>query len=294
MNIKDNGLEIIAVSQLYGTSCVYHSRARLSLFLTSVWNCFYFSLFNVCARLDAFFHSHARLGMFLWCRGHSNEWQGWSCNRSSPWRLSTTSSRLQTTFCWLPCMLWRVCSLPFASLILLTLFIHHIFLLFYSRLKTPCCFTSCFFTINSFSFSTAFLHWDLDKIFCVSRLWILFSQYFSLWWIKLTTLLSLQYWAIVSTEWWGVCLDRGADCLHMVQLMPLSSQNPIISCLMLIQTGFTFLFPAYPGCPGKKAVKRTGVVVAAAAAVVSTGWTCYIAWTTRHCAFTFRKCLYDC
>jgi len=40
---------------------------------------------------------------------------------------------------------------------------------------------------------------------------------------------------------------------------------------MLIQTGFTFLFPAYPGCPGKKAVKRTGVVVAAAAAVVSTG-----------------------
>jgi len=151
MNIKDNGLEIIAVSQLYGTSCVYHSRARLSLFLTSVWNCFYFSLFNVCARLDAFFYSHARLGMFLWCRDHSNEWQGWCCNRSSPWRLSTTSSRLQTTFCWLPCMLWRVCSLPFASLILLTLFIHHIFLLFYSRLNTPCCFTSCFFTINSLS-----------------------------------------------------------------------------------------------------------------------------------------------
>jgi len=130
MNIKDNGLEIIAVSQLYGTSCVYYSRAQLSLFLTSVWNCFYFSLFNVCARLDTFFHSHARLDMFLWCRDHSNEWQGWSCNRSSPWRLSTTSSRLQTTFCWLPCMLWRVCSLPFASLILLTLFIHHIFFTF--------------------------------------------------------------------------------------------------------------------------------------------------------------------
>jgi len=101
--------------------------------------------------LMRFFHSHARLGMFLWCRDHSNEWQGWCCNRSSPWRLSTTSSRLQTTFCWLPCMLWRVCSLPFASLILLTLFIHHIFLLFYSRLNTPCCFTSCFFTINSLS-----------------------------------------------------------------------------------------------------------------------------------------------
>ena len=33
-------------------------------------------------------------------------------------------------------------------------------------------------------------------------------------------------------------------------------QNPIISCLILIQTGFTFLVPAYPGCPGKEAVKQ--------------------------------------
>ena len=35
-----------------------------------------------------------------------------------------------------------------------------------------------------------------------------------------------------------------------------ASQNPIISCLIEIQTRFTFLVPAYPGCPGKKAVKR--------------------------------------
>ena len=34
-----------------------------------------------------------------------------------------------------------------------------------------------------------------------------------------------------------------------------ASQNPIISCLVEIQTGFTFLVPAYPGCPGKEAVK---------------------------------------
>ena len=31
------------------------------------------------------------------------------------------------------------------------------------------------------------------------------------------------------TEWWGagvdICLERGADCLHMVQLMPLHSQT---------------------------------------------------------------------
>ena len=36
-----------------------------------------------------------------------------------------------------------------------------------------------------------------------------------------------------SSEWWGVgvviCLERGADCLHMVQLMPLLSQNLINS-----------------------------------------------------------------
>ena len=32
------------------------------------------------------------------------------------------------------------------------------------------------------------------------------------------------------SEWWGVgvviCLERGADCLHMVQLMPLPSPKP--------------------------------------------------------------------
>ena len=44
--------------------------------------------------------------------------------------------------------------------------------------------------------------------------------------------------------------------LHMVQLMVLQSPNPIISCLIYIQTGFTFLVAAYPGCPGKEAVKR--------------------------------------
>jgi len=29
-----------------------------------------------------------------------------------------------------------------------------------------------------------------------------------------------------------ICLERGADCLHTVQLMPLPSQNPIISCFI--------------------------------------------------------------
>jgi len=61
--------------------------------------------------------------------------------------------------------------------------------------------------------------------------------------------------ACKKTEWWGtgvvICLERGAD-LHMAQLMPLSLT---VSCSNKIQIGFTFLVPAYPGCPGKEAVK---------------------------------------
>jgi len=48
-----------------------------------------------------------------------------------------------------------------------------------------------------------------------------------------------------------VCLEQGAD-LHMAQLMPLPL---IVSRSSKIQIGFTFLVPAYPGCPGKEAVK---------------------------------------
>jgi len=49
-----------------------------------------------------------------------------------------------------------------------------------------------------------------------------------------------------------VCLERGAD-LHMAQLMPLPLT---VSCFSKIQIGFTFLVPADPGSPGKRAVKR--------------------------------------
>jgi len=38
----------------------------------------------------------------------------------------------------------------------------------------------------------------------------------------------------------------------MAQLMPLPLT---LSCSSKIQIGFTFLVPAYPGCPGKEAVK---------------------------------------
>ena len=52
-----------------------------------------------------------------------------------------------------------------------------------------------------------------------------------------------------------ICLERGAD-LHIAQLMPLPL---IVSCSSKIQIGFTFLVPAYPGSPGKRAVKQVCV-----------------------------------
>ena len=60
---------------------------------------------------------------------------------------------------------------------------------------------------------------------------------------------------------WGsgvvICLERGAD-LHMAQLMPLPLT---VSCFSNIQIGFTFLVPAQPGSPGKRAVKWVCVCV---------------------------------
>jgi len=38
----------------------------------------------------------------------------------------------------------------------------------------------------------------------------------------------------------------------MAQLMPLPLT---VSCSSKLQIGFTYLVPAYPGCPGKEAVK---------------------------------------
>ena len=44
--------------------------------------------------------------------------------------------------------------------------------------------------------------------------------------------------------------------LSMAQLMPLPLT---VSCFSKIQIGFTFLVPAHPGSPGKRAVKRVSV-----------------------------------
>ena len=63
----------------------------------------------------------------------------------------------------------------------------------------------------------------------------------------------------IKTEWCAagvvICLERGAD-LHMAQLMSLPLT---VSCFSKIQIGFTFLVPAHPGSPGKRAVKHVCV-----------------------------------
>ena len=61
-----------------------------------------------------------------------------------------------------------------------------------------------------------------------------------------------------------ICLERGAD-LHTAQLMPLPLT---VSCFSKIQIGFTFLVPAHPGSPGKRAVKRCVCVRASVGACV--------------------------
>ena len=58
-----------------------------------------------------------------------------------------------------------------------------------------------------------------------------------------------------------ICLERDAD-LHMAQLMPLPLT---VSCFSKIQIGSTFLVPAHPGSPGKRAVKRVCVCACACA-----------------------------
>ena len=56
----------------------------------------------------------------------------------------------------------------------------------------------------------------------------------------------------------AVCLERGTNDLHVVQLMPLPphhllhQQNP---------ERFILLVPAYPGSPGTKAIKQLCVCV---------------------------------
>ena len=62
-----------------------------------------------------------------------------------------------------------------------------------------------------------------------------------------------------------ICLERRAD-LRIAQLMPLPLT---VSCFSKIQIGFTFLVPAHPGSPGKRAIKRVCVCVCVQLTMVS-------------------------
>ena len=53
-----------------------------------------------------------------------------------------------------------------------------------------------------------------------------------------------------------ICLQRCANDLHGPGD---ANAPPIISCFINIQFGLAFLVPAYPGCPGKEAVKRVSL-----------------------------------
>ena len=78
------------------------------------------------------------------------------------------------------------------------------------------------------------------------------------------------------TEWWGagvvICLELGAD-LHIAQLMPLPLT---VSCSSKIQIGVTFLVPAHPGSPLKRAVKRAYVRMYATENNTRGNWHCCI------------------
>ena len=54
-----------------------------------------------------------------------------------------------------------------------------------------------------------------------------------------------------------ICLERGANHMHMVQLMPLPPHHLFIK----IQIGLTCLVPADPSCPGKDAIEWVFVFV---------------------------------
>jgi len=55
-----------------------------------------------------------------------------------------------------------------------------------------------------------------------------------------------------------ICLQRGANDLHMVQLMPLP---PYHILLQYNPEWFTFLVPAYLGYPGKRPLNGCTVAV---------------------------------
>ena len=114
------------------------------------------------------------------------------------------------------------------------------------------------------------LEWIIYVVYITHRfksyfrlVFVFYFLYISLAFSALTLLVGRQegHPACKKLEWWGtgmvICLERDAG-LHMAQLMPLPLT---VSCFSKIQIGFTFLVLAYPGSPGKTAVKWVCVCV---------------------------------
>jgi len=84
-----------------------------------------------------------------------------------------------------------------------------------------------------------------------------------------------------------VVILSGARCrLVYAQLMP----PPLtVSCFSKIQIGFTFLVPAHPGSPGKRAVKRVCVCDAIKITVQSVvlPHCCYLNYSALLCVLYF-------
>jgi len=95
-------------------------------------------------------------------------------------------------------------------------------------------------------------HWemfDFYTMFCVYRSSVLWHCWLnvskSIWPVKIDWRGAVLLWLSIGSEMQMICMWFSQCHCH-----------PIISCFLKIQNGFTFLVPAYPGCPGKEAVKQ--------------------------------------
>jgi len=68
--------------------------------------------------------------------------------------------------------------------------------------------------------------------------------------------------------WLSVCSEVQTCICHLLMPLPLT-----VSCFSKIQIGFTFLVPAHPGSPRKRAVKRMCVCV-----MLSQNWRTFVNW----------------
>jgi len=71
----------------------------------------------------------------------------------------------------------------------------------------------------------------------------------SVWPACVCLLLTVEHIAPVTEVNLGLSVGDPTHLCFAILFM--CGQNPIVSCLMKIQNGLTFLLPAYPSCPGK-------------------------------------------